>query len=78
VSTERIGLLVLDHLREVDHVAYVRFASVYKGFDEAADFERGSRFSRRRLLRSSTEAARIHTYGRNSMSSASSTGQSHL
>jgi len=40
VSTERIGLLVLDHLRDVDHVAYVRFASVYKGFDEAADFER--------------------------------------
>jgi len=40
VSTERIGLLVLDQLREVDHVAYVRFASVYKGFDEAADFER--------------------------------------
>ena len=40
VSTEQIGLLVLDHLREVDHVAYVRFASVYKGFDEAADFER--------------------------------------
>jgi transcriptional repressor NrdR len=39
-STERIGLLVLDRLREVDHVAYVRFASVYKGFDEAADFER--------------------------------------
>jgi len=40
VTTERIGLLVLDQLREVDHVAYVRFASVYKGFDEAADFER--------------------------------------
>jgi transcriptional repressor NrdR len=40
VSTERIGLLVLDHLREIDHVAYVRFASVYKGFDDAADFER--------------------------------------
>jgi transcriptional repressor NrdR len=40
VPTERIGLLVLDRLREVDHVAYVRFASVYKGFDEAADFER--------------------------------------
>jgi transcriptional repressor NrdR len=40
VSTERIGLLVLDQLREVDHVAYVRFASVYKGFDDAADFER--------------------------------------
>jgi transcriptional repressor NrdR len=40
VPTEQIGLLVLDRLRELDHVAYVRFASVYKGFDEAADFER--------------------------------------
>jgi transcriptional repressor NrdR len=40
VSSERIGLLVLDHLRELDHVAYMRFASVYKGFDDAADFER--------------------------------------
>ena len=40
VPTEQIGLLVLDRLREVDHVAYVRFASVYKGFDDAADFER--------------------------------------
>ena len=40
VPTEQIGLLVLDRLREVDHVAYVRFASAYKGFDDAADFER--------------------------------------
>src|SRR3954452_9367466 len=40
VTTERIGLLVLDHLRDLDHVAYMRFASVYKGFDAAADFER--------------------------------------
>jgi transcriptional repressor NrdR len=40
VPSERIGLLVLDHLRELDHVAYMRFASVYKGFDDAADFER--------------------------------------
>src|SRR3954452_16382655 len=40
VSPEQIRLLALDRLREVDHVAYVRFASVYKGFDEAADFER--------------------------------------
>lgn len=40
VPTERIGLLVLDRLREVDHVTYVRFASVYKDFDDAADFER--------------------------------------
>src|SRR5437870_3668856 len=33
VSSERIGLLVLERLRDVDQVAYVRFASVYKGFD---------------------------------------------
>jgi transcriptional repressor NrdR len=40
VPSERIGVLVLDHLRELDQVAYMRFASVYKGFDDAADFER--------------------------------------
>jgi transcriptional repressor NrdR len=40
VPSERIGLLVLDHLRDLDHVAYMRFASVYKGFDDAAEFER--------------------------------------
>ena len=40
VTTERIGRDVLEHLRDLDHVAYVRFASVYKGFDDAADFER--------------------------------------
>jgi transcriptional repressor NrdR len=40
VPSEQIGLLVLEHLRDVDHVTYVRFASVYKGFDDAADFER--------------------------------------
>ena len=40
VPSEHIGLMVLDHLRDLDHVAYMRFASVYKGFDDAADFER--------------------------------------
>jgi transcriptional repressor NrdR len=40
VPTERIGLAVLERLRELDEVAYLRFASVYKQFDEAADFER--------------------------------------
>jgi transcriptional repressor NrdR len=40
VTSEQIGLAVLDQLREVDQVAYVRFASVYKGFDDPADFER--------------------------------------
>ena len=38
LTTESIGLAVLEGLRELDEVAYVRFASVYKGFDDADDF----------------------------------------
>jgi transcriptional repressor NrdR len=30
---------VMEHLRELDDVAYVRFASVYRNFREAKDFE---------------------------------------
>lgn len=40
MSSEEIGRLVLDHLRELDEVAYLRFASVYKEFQGAADFEK--------------------------------------
>ncbi|QGG94934.1 transcriptional regulator NrdR [Actinomarinicola tropica] len=40
VSSEDVGLAVLERLRELDQVAYLRFASVYKGFDDPADFER--------------------------------------
>ena len=40
VSSAQIGLTVLDHLRTLDEVAYLRFASVYKNFDAAADFHR--------------------------------------
>lgn len=40
LTTEQIGLAVLDELRELDQVAYVRFASVYKGFEDPADFQR--------------------------------------
>ena len=40
VPSEQVGMLVLEHLRELDQVAYMRFASVYKGFDDATDFER--------------------------------------
>jgi len=39
-SSERVGIEVLERLRRLDQVAAVRFASVYKGFDDAADFER--------------------------------------
>lgn len=40
VSSANIGVLVLEELRSVDEVAYLRFASVYKDFDAAADFHR--------------------------------------
>jgi transcriptional repressor NrdR len=39
VSSETIGEMVMEHLRELDDVAYVRFASVYRNFREAKDFE---------------------------------------
>ena len=38
VESTRIGLAVLDRLRELDEVAYVRFASVYKDFAGVDDF----------------------------------------
>lgn len=40
VTTQDIGREVLERLRDLDEVAYLRFASVYKGFDGAADFQR--------------------------------------
>ena len=40
VTSERVGREVLERLRELDVIAAVRFASVYKGFDDLADFER--------------------------------------
>ena len=40
VSSEEIGRAVLERLREADPVAAIRFASVYLGFDDLADFER--------------------------------------
>ena len=40
VSSDQIGVAVLEGLRGLDEVAYMRFASVYKGFDAAADFQR--------------------------------------
>lgn len=39
VPTSRLGELVLDELKRIDKVAYVRFASVYRNFGEAKDFQ---------------------------------------
>jgi transcriptional repressor NrdR len=40
VTSAQVGLAVLDRLRTIDEVAYLRFASVYKNFDAAVDFHR--------------------------------------
>ena len=40
VTSERIGRAVLEALARLDGVSALRFASVYKGFDDLADFER--------------------------------------
>ncbi|HEX2050508.1 MAG TPA: transcriptional regulator NrdR [Actinomycetota bacterium] len=40
IPSSEIGREVLDRLRALDDVAYLRFASVYKGFQELTDFER--------------------------------------
>lgn len=40
VTTEWVGLAVLERLRALDHVAALRFASVYKGFSDVGDFEK--------------------------------------
>jgi len=40
VTSERVGRAVLERLYEIDAVAAVRFASVYKGFDHPSDFQR--------------------------------------
>jgi len=39
VSSKRIGEMVMDGLKGLDSVAYIRFASVYRDFREAKDFE---------------------------------------
>ena len=40
VKSECIGETVLKHLKEINKVAYLRFASVYKEFSDASDFEK--------------------------------------
>jgi transcriptional repressor NrdR len=39
IAAQDVGLVILGPLRELDEVAYMRFASVYRGFDSLADFE---------------------------------------
>jgi transcriptional repressor NrdR len=39
IPSHEVGLAILGPLRELDEVAYLRFASVYRSFDSIADFE---------------------------------------
>ena len=38
LSSRRVGVFVMDELKKLDQVAYVRFASVYRKFEDVADF----------------------------------------
>lgn len=38
LASRRVGEFVMAELRKLDHVAYVRFASVYRAFEDVADF----------------------------------------
>ena len=40
ITSQHVGVAVLERLRALDDVAYLRFASVYKGFEAADDFAR--------------------------------------
>ena len=40
VTSQEIGDLVMKYLKAVDRIAYIRFASVYKKFEEPEDFRR--------------------------------------
>jgi transcriptional repressor NrdR len=39
IPARRVGELVMKELYKLDHVAYIRFASVYKSFEDVGDFE---------------------------------------
>lgn len=40
VPSSKVGALAMDRLRALDHIAYIRFASVYQSFEDLADLKR--------------------------------------
>ena len=40
IPSSRIGALAMDHLRRIDQIAYIRFASVYQSFEDLEDLKR--------------------------------------
>jgi transcriptional repressor NrdR len=57
ITSQQIGVEVLQHLQRLDKVAYIRFASVYKDFQELTDFEREVGALQRGGLRKKESAA---------------------
>jgi len=43
ITTQEIGEIVMKHLKKFDKVAYIRFASVYREFQDVADFQQAAR-----------------------------------
>jgi transcriptional repressor NrdR len=40
IPSSRVGEMAMDKLRAIDHIAYIRFASVYQSFEDLADLKR--------------------------------------
>lgn len=59
LDAHEVGLTILSPLRELDEIAYLRFASVYQGFDTLEDFEAAIASLRRDLQERSEGAADI-------------------
>jgi transcriptional repressor NrdR len=57
IDANDIGLAILPELRELDEVAYLRFASVYQGFDSLDDFEQAITLLRVEHATEASEAA---------------------
>jgi transcriptional repressor NrdR len=65
VAAHDVGLAILAPLRDLDHVAYLRFASVYRGFEHVGDFELAiSELRAHQALRGvAADAAAVPRYG---------------
>ena len=59
IDADEVGLAILEPLRELDQIAYLRFASVYQGFDTLEDFEAAIASLRRDIQERSEGAADI-------------------
>lgn len=55
IPSHQVGLAILGPLRDLDEVAYLRFASVYRSFSSADDFEREIEELRAHRLGAATE-----------------------